>query len=148
MKSKILIMGLPGSGKTTLATKLFPLLNAKWLNADSIRKSDQNFDYSEMGRIRQAKRMSDIADAWIEEGHHVVADFICPTLETRKIFKADYTIWMNTIEKSDYNDTNEMFVKPIVANGDDADIVITEKDADKWANIIYSILATLGNVNV
>ena len=82
MKSKILIMGLPGSGKTTLASKLYPLLNAKWLNADAIRKSDQNFDYSEMGRIRQAKRMSDIADAWIKEGHHVIADFICPTLET------------------------------------------------------------------
>ena len=69
-----------------------------------------------MGRIRQAKRMSDIADAWIEEGHHVIADFICPTLETRKIFKADYTIWMNTINAGRFADTNKMFEKPINVN--------------------------------
>ena len=56
---KILIMGLPGSGKTTLASKLIPLLNAKWVNNDEIRKDANDWDFSEEGRIRQAKRMAD-----------------------------------------------------------------------------------------
>ena len=142
---KILIMGLPGSGKTTLASKLATILKAKWLNADVVRKTDQHFDYSIAGRIRQAERMKQLADRKVSEGHIVVADFICPTVETRKIFNADFTIWMDTIEKGDFDDTNEMFEKPIVANGDDADIIIKEKNADAWVDTIVGTLNTLGN---
>ena len=142
---KILIMGLPGSGKTTLASKLTSILKAKWLNADVVRKTDQNFDFSSSGRIKQAERMKQLADRKANEGHIVVADFICPTVETRKIFNADFTVWMDTIEKGDFDDTNEMFEKPIVANGDDADIIIKEKNADAWVDTIVGTLNTLGN---
>ena len=138
-------MGLPGSGKTTLASKLTSILKAKWLNADVVRKTDQNFDFSSSGRIKQAERMKQLADRKANEGHIVVADFICPTVETRKIFNADFTVWMDTIEKGDFDDTNEMFEKPIVANGDDADIIIKEKNADAWVDTIVGTLNTLGN---
>ena len=57
----ILIMGLPGAGKTTLAEELAPKLNAKRLNADEVRKEANDWDFSEEGRKRQAKRMADFA---------------------------------------------------------------------------------------
>ena len=92
-------MGLPGAGKTTLASKLVPLLKAEWLNADKIRKEANDWDFSKEGRIRQAKRMADTATRIKENNKHVVADFICPTKEARKLFNADYVVWVNTIEK-------------------------------------------------
>ena len=39
MQRKILIMGLPGAGKTTLARELAPLLRAVLFNADEVRKT-------------------------------------------------------------------------------------------------------------
>ena len=74
-------MGLPGSGKTTLANELAPLFNAKRLNADEVRKKANDWDFSAEGRIRQSKRMSDLAKKLKEDGSYVVADFICPTPE-------------------------------------------------------------------
>ena len=82
----ILIMGLPGSGKTTLAEELAPLLNAKRLNADEVRKEANDWDFSEEGRKRQARRMADFAKKLKEEGNFVVADFICPTLKQELYF--------------------------------------------------------------
>jgi adenylylsulfate kinase len=82
----ILIMGLPGSGKTTLANELAPLLNAKRLNADEVRKEANDWDFSEEGRKRQSKRMADFAIKLKNEGNFVVADFICPTPEARSYF--------------------------------------------------------------
>ncbi len=140
MKFKILIMGLPGSGKTTLASKLKPLIEAQWLNADAIRKSEDDWDFSEFGRLRQAKRMSKLADKIIKKGNHVICDFVCPTIETRKVFDADITVWMNTVDKSDYEDTNKMFVPPTLANKEEVDFEIREFDADTWAQTIQSIL--------
>ena len=86
---KILIMGLPGSGKTTLASKLVPLINAKWLNADEVRKVANDWDFSEEGRKIQAKRMADMAEKHKQEGYHVVADFVCPTPEARLEFNPE-----------------------------------------------------------
>ena len=76
-------MGLPGSGKTTLASKLVPLLNAKWLNGDKIRKQANDWDFSLEGRKKQAKRMADLANKYKSEGHVVISDFICPTEKAR-----------------------------------------------------------------
>jgi len=98
---KILIMGLPGSGKTTLASKLVPLLNAKRLNNDEVRKAANDWDFSEEARKRQAKRMADFAEKYKEEAHYVVADFICPTPIAWEIFPADYIVWVDTIKKED-----------------------------------------------
>ncbi len=109
---KILIMGLPGSGKTTLASKLVPLLKAKWLNNDEVRKEADDWDFSEEARKRQATRMADLAEKYKQQGHYVVADFICPTPKARELFNADYLVWVNTIDKSRFEDTNKMFVKP------------------------------------
>ena len=125
---KILVMGLPGSGKTTLASKLAPLIKAKWLNADKIRKELNDWDFSEKARLRQAKRMSELADKYIKEGHNVVADFICPIPKTRELFNADFTVWVDTISKGRYDDTNEMFVKP-----KKFDFHVTTQDAKLWA---------------
>ena len=128
---KILIMGLPGSGKTTLALELAPLINAKRVNADEIRKLYNDWDFSEEARKRQAKRMSDLADKIKKEGKNVIADFICPTNETRSLFNADYIVWVDTIKKGRYQDTNMMFVKP-----EKFDCHVTTQDAKKWAAII------------
>ena len=134
---KILIMGLPGSGKTTLASKLVPLLKAKWINNDEARKAANDWDFSEEGRVRQAKRMADLAEKYKKEGHYdyIISDYICPTQKTRKIFNADYLIWVDTIDKGRFDDTNKMFVKPNKFN-----FRVTTQDAVLWA---YQILDQL-----
>lgn len=121
-------MGLPGSGKTTLANELAPLLNAKRLNADEVRKAANDWDFSEEGRIRQSKRMADFATKLKKNGNYVVADFICPTPEARELFPSDYVIWVDTIKEGRFDDTNKMFVKP-----DKYDFHVTTQDAKKWA---------------
>ena len=130
---KILIMGLPGSGKTTLASKLVPLLKAKWINNDEVRKAANDWDFSEEGRIRQAKRVADIAEKFKKEGNYeyLVADYICPTPKTRKLFNADYIVWINTIKEGRFDDTNKMFVKP-----EKFDFEVTTQDAELWAKKI------------
>ena len=125
-------MGLPGSGKTTLANELAPLINAKRLNADEVRKEANDWDFSEQGRKRQSKRMADFALKMIKDGSYVVADFICPTPEARNLFPADYTIWVDTIKEGRFDDTNKMFVKP-----DKYDFHVTTQDAKNWAPKIY-----------
>ena len=124
-------MGLPGSGKTTLANELAPMIEAKRLNADEVRKEADDWDFSEAGRIRQAIRMANLAKKLKEEGDYVVADFICPTLEARKLFPADYIIWVNTIKEGRFEDTNKMFVKPKTF-----DCQVTTQDAKHWATVI------------
>ena len=125
-------MGLPGSGKTTLASKLVPLLKAKWLNNDEARKAANDWDFSEEGRTRQSKRMSDAALKMKTEGNNVIADFICPTPEARKLFPADYVVWVDTIQKGRFEDTNQMFVKP-----KKYDFHVTSQDAQVWAPKIF-----------
>ena len=121
-------MGLPGSGKTTLASELVPLIKAKWLNNDKVRKSANDWDFSEDGRTRQAKRMSELAEKYKKQGTYVVADFICPTPEARSLFPADYIVWVDTIKEGRFEDTNQMFVKPEKYN-----FHVTTQDAKLWA---------------
>ena len=127
----ILIMGLPGAGKTTLAEELAPKLNAKRLNADEVRKAANDWDFSEEGRKRQAKRMADLALKLKNQGNYVVADFVCPTPEARNLFPADIVIWVDTIKEGRFDDTNKMFVKPTKY-----DFHVTTQDAKVWADKI------------
>jgi len=154
--SKILIMGLPGSGKTFLATalkkyledngtmdnmslsrtmttefmdpKAFKLI-VDWFNADEIRKRFNDWDFSHDGRIRQSLRMAEFA--FKSTGDYVIADFVAPLVEMRNNFKADWTIWMDTIDQGRFEDTNKAFISP-----EQYDFRVTEKNADKWAEFI------------
>ena len=125
-------MGLPGAGKTTLADEMAPLLNAKRLNADEVRKEANAWDFSEEGRKRQSKRMADFALKLRKDNNYVVADFICPTPEARSLFPSDYVIWVDTIKEGRFEDTNKMFVKP-----DKYNFHVTTQDAKNWAPKIY-----------
>ena len=125
-------MGLPGSGKTTLASELVPLLKAKWINADEVRKEANDWDFSAEGRTRQAKRMWTKAQEYKNQGNHVVADFICPTPAARALFPADFIIWVDTIKEGRFDDTNKMFVKP-----DKYNFHVTTQDAKNWAPKIF-----------
>ena len=132
----ILIMGLPGAGKTTLANELAPLLKARRVNADEVRKAANDWDFSEEGRKRQSKRMSKLALNLKNEGNYVIADFICPTPEARNLFPADFIIWVDTIKEGRFEDTNQMFVKP-----EKYDFHVTSQDAKLWApKIIKEII--------
>jgi adenylylsulfate kinase len=106
-------MGLPGSGKTWLAERLQKYLDCAWYNADKVREMANDWDFSEDARIRQARRMTNIADYEKGCGRTVICDFICPTELTRFIYDADITIWMNTIVAGRFLDTNKMFEEPV-----------------------------------
>ena len=121
-------MGLPGSGKTTLANELRPMLNAKRLSADEGWEEATAWDCSEEGRQRQARRMADFATKLKDDGNFVIADFICPTPEARSLFPADFIVWVDTIKEGRFDDTNKMFVKP-----DKYNFHVTTQDAKNWA---------------
>jgi len=143
---KILVMGLPGSGKTYLAEKLKKFLeesiyhtdvetlsrshpSIEWFNADDIRKKFNDWDFSHEGRIRQSHRMFELAEK--SKCDFVICDFVAPLPEMRNNFKADWTIWVDTIEKGRFEDTNKMFIAPEVY-----DFRIIEQNAEKWAEFV------------
>ena len=141
-KIKILVMGLPGSGKTTLSDKLAPLIKASRVNADEVRKKFNDWDFSLEGRIRQSNRMNELSDQEIKKNKNVVTDFVCPTKGARKKFSADYIIWMNTIDQGRFEDTNKMFEAP-----SKYDFKVGHMDASMWAFLIkHDILDKHGNL--
>ena len=109
---KILIFGLPGSGKTTLARPFAELIGGVHINADAVRKQYDDWDFSLEGRIRQAQRMRHLADGVVLAGKIAIADFVCPTQPARQEFAPDYTVWMDTIQEGRFEDTNAMFESP------------------------------------
>ena len=130
---RILVMGLPGSGKTTLSKVLAEKLGAAYFNADEVRKQFNDWDFSDTGRKRQAYRMRELCD--MAETCHTVADFVCPTEETRELFLPDFIVFMNTIDAGRFEDTNRVFEQPsevdVLVNGwidasTQADIIIEE----------------------
>jgi nicotinamide riboside kinase len=128
MSKKILVMGLPGSGKSTLAEELVKHLDAEWINADKVREEANDWDFSPEGRVRQANRMKSLSEAAGNHGKSAIADFICPTPETRAHFDADVVVWVDTISEGRFEDTNKMFVAP-----ENYDFRITTQNAEVWA---------------
>ena len=127
-------MGLPGSGKTYFAEKLKTQLESSgatvgWLNADRVRAHYNDWDFSREGRIRQSLRMRDLADE--SNTDYVIVDFVAPLPEMRNNFKADWTVWMDTIDAGRYEDTNQMFDPPKYF-----DFRITEQNAEKWSEFV------------
>lgn len=129
-------MGLPGSGKTTLAKRLFDLIGGDvvWFNADVVRKQYDDWDFTHSGRMRQALRMRQLSDNTIEK--YKIVDFVAPLKEMRDIYDADYTIWVDTISGGRFEDTNKMFEPP-----EKFDVRVTTQDCDFWAEYI------LGSIN-
>jgi hypothetical protein len=135
MTQRILIMGLPGSGKTYLAQYILDHLQdannrVGWLNADDVRKKYNDWDFSTEGRIRQSHRMRELADS-MTDMNYVICDFVAPLIEMRNNFKADWTVWVDTIERGRFEDTNKAFIPPEVY-----DFRITEQNSEKWSEFI------------
>lgn len=107
-KMKVLVFGLPGSGKTTFAKQLTADTKIPHFNADEIRGMFKDWDFSSNGRVRQVTRMLDLCTI---ANKNCVVDFVCPYNLYRKDY--DITVWMNTIESGRYEDTNKIFEKPI-----------------------------------
>lgn len=136
---KVLIYGLPGSGKTTLAKYLVDLIGdrAEWINADAVREEVNDWDFSLAGRERQLQRMRILTEQAHEKGKIAIADFICPLDEYRDLFDADYEIWVNTIEEGRFDDTNKMFEPPAAM----PDYTVTEHRDDYDAReIVWELL--------
>tara|TARA_B100001093_G_C26512281_1_gene877991 strand:- start:284 stop:697 length:414 start_codon:yes stop_codon:yes gene_type:complete len=131
---KILVMGLPGSGKTYLTERLVPLIESAWYNADKVREMANDWDFSDEGRSRQSNRMRTFADFEKSNGRFVICDFVCPTKETRSNFNADITVWMDTIKEGRFEDTNKLFQNP-----DNVTYHITEWNEKNHINIAHDI---------
>jgi adenylylsulfate kinase len=139
MAHRILIMGLPGAGKTTLAKELQRSLQdaeqtVTWLNADTVRKEFDDWDFSLEGRIRQSIRMHILSEQSASD--YVIADFVAPLDIMRKNFRADLTVWVDTIKEGRFEDTNKMFEEP-----DHYDVHVTSQDAARWCKMIMYKLA-------
>ena len=130
---KILVYGLPGSGKSTLAEPLAKLVNGVHLNADRVREEYNDWDFTPEGRMRQAMRMKFLSDGVVKAGKVAVADFICPTVEARSFFNADFAVWMDTIQEGRFEDTNKIFEQPHI---DEYDYHVC-----KWFNDTHQQLA-------
>jgi hypothetical protein len=132
---KVLIFGLPGSGKTYLAERLVEYLGDRvaWFNADKVREEANDWDFSEEGRLRQKQRMQDLCDGAVAEGKIAIADFVCPFNKAREEFGASFTIWVNTIEEGRFADTNAVFEKP---NAEECDYIVTEQRGDIDAKLL------------
>ena len=133
-------MGLPGAGKTTLASALRETLWAKgetvvWFNADAVRAEHNDWDFTIEGRARQNDRMINLANEFQSVCKYVICDFVAPLSELRETFNADFTVWVDTIDSSVFEDTNAMFEQP-----EKYDVRVTEKDSKKWATIIANII--------
>jgi nucleoside-triphosphatase THEP1 len=136
MIKKILILGLPGSGKTTLARDLAPLLRAVHWNADAVRANiNTHLGFSSEDRIEQARRMGWLCDQVVNAGHFAIADFVCPTKDTREAFGEAFTVWVDTIKKGRFEDTNKIFEEPIRY-----DFKVNTQDSKFWAKAIYEDL--------
>lgn len=118
---KVLVFGLPGSGKSTLAQPLAEQLEGVWINADTVRETYDDWDFSDEGRMRQANRMRHLSDGVSMAGKIAITDFVCPFQKARDGFNADFTIWMDTIEAGRFEDTNKVFERP-----ESVDYIITE----------------------
>lgn len=131
---KILIMGLPGAGKTTLAQYVLEHLqnagkSVMWLNADDVRNKYNDWDFSLEGRLRQSIRMRSMAEEF--DTDFVICDFICPLPEMRDTFGADWTVWLDTIKEGRYEDTNKLFVRP-----EKYDFRIQEQNAHRFSELV------------
>jgi hypothetical protein len=106
-------MGLPGAGKTTLARALAPLLNAVVFNADEVRANiNRDLGFTREDRVEHARRMGWLCDRVAETGGTAIADFVCPTPETRAAFGEAFIIFVDRIDKGRFEDTNKIFVPP------------------------------------
>jgi predicted kinase len=141
MQKKILIMGLPRAGKTTLAEALRPLLRAVHFNADAIRAQvNKDLGFTVADRIEQARRMGWLCDQVVSAGHYAVADFVCPTPETRAAFGEAFTVYLDTDLPTPYADTQSLFVPP-----ENVDYRATTQDAAHHAVAIVAQLASEEN---
>lgn len=138
---KVLFFGLPGSGKSTLAPIFAKITNGIWINADHVRATYDDWDFTPEGRLRQSLRMRYLSDGVVLSGKIAVADFVCPTEKTRTEFSADFTVWMDTIKEGRYEDTNKVFEPPSSC----------DYHVDKWfnspLNITMDIVKTWRNKN-
>lgn len=136
MKRKILIMGLPGSGKTTLAELLVPRLQAVWFNADAVRQEiSSDLGFEESDRLEHARRMGKMCEFASKYGTFAVADFVCPTEQAREIFNPDIIIWVDRIKEGRFEDTNKMFQPP-----KNADLVLREGTPQEWLEKTLELL--------
>jgi len=138
---RILVMGLPGAGKTYLSKLLKEELQCAYFNADEVRTMANDWDFSVEGRLRQANRMKLYSMFEKENGRTSICDFICPTENTRTEFGADFVIWLNTINEGRFEDTNKMFEAPL-----DCNYLIIQKNAEEHVPKIVKKIQELMNV--
>lgn len=141
MTKIILVMGLPTSGKSTLSSELCQELKLKnkkvvWLNADKLRSTHDDWDFTEEGRTRQAKRMHMYTRVFeLDKPDFIICDMVCALESQREMIYPDYMVWVDTVKQSPYENTNKAF-EPVT----DYDYRVDRKDSEFYAKDIANIL--------
>ena len=102
-------MGLRGSGKTWLASRISKHFSIPFWDADDVRRIYNDWDFSIAGRAMQTERMRTLA----EIDDISISAYVCPLPALRHNFNPDKLIWMDTIDEGRYEDTNKLFHPPL-----------------------------------
>jgi adenylylsulfate kinase len=108
------IIGLPGTGKTSLAKEICRRTDGIHINADDVRADlSRDLGFSVEDRVEQARRLGALSRLISNQGKLVVVDFVNPTKETRDSFgDADLVIWVDRINEGTFEDTNKLWEQP------------------------------------
>ena len=123
---RILVMGLPGSAKNSITTKLAERFeNSHVINSMHERIQHKDVDFTADGQMRHCYRLLNLARN--SPGTITVINMACPLPKMRTILNPDIVVWVSDRDSCQYEELNKMYVPPAyydIECSDDSDSTI------------------------
>ena len=75
----------------------------------------------------------------LHEKPFAIMDFVCPFTQGRQILNPDYVIFMDTIDKGRYADTNKAFQRPLK---NEVDYWVEDQNGELHSEVIAPFIIT------